>query len=85
LFVSNTEAKRENGASLESDEVVDSSYCTELTLFECYCQQQDSSYSYSLTTFSPSGKLLQIEHSLAAVNRAGTTTLGIRGKLHCHF
>jgi len=39
---------------------------------------QDSSYSYSLTTFSPSGKLLQIEHSLAAVNRAGTTTLGIR-------
>jgi 20S proteasome subunit alpha 2 len=35
-------------------------------------------YSFSLTTFSPSGKLLQIEHALAAVNRAGTTTLGIR-------
>jgi 20S proteasome subunit alpha 2 len=40
--------------------------------------QADSAYSFSLTTFSPSGKLLQIEHALAAVNRAGTTTLGIR-------
>lgn len=38
----------------------------------------DGAYSYSLTTFSPSGKLLQIEHALAAVNKGGTMTLGIR-------
>lgn len=40
----------------------------------------DSSYSYSLTTFSPSGKLLQIEHALAAVSRAGTLTVGVRAR-----
>jgi len=40
----------------------------------------DSNYSFSLTTFSPNGKLLQLEHALNAVNRAGTTTLGIRAK-----
>ncbi|KAL7409745.1 20S proteasome subunit [Mrakia frigida] len=34
-------------------------------------------YSFSLTTFSPSGKLVQIEHALAAVN-AGGTSLGIK-------
>lgn len=34
-------------------------------------------YSFSLTTFSPSGKLVQIEHALAAVN-SGTTSLGIK-------
>ncbi|GAA94251.1 uncharacterized protein L969DRAFT_106061 [Mixia osmundae IAM 14324] len=34
-------------------------------------------YSFSLTTFSPSGKLVQIEHALAAV-QAGTTSLGIK-------
>ncbi|KAI0643729.1 20S proteasome subunit [Trametes maxima] len=34
-------------------------------------------YSYSLTVFSPSGKLVQIEHALAAVS-AGTTSLGIK-------
>jgi len=34
-------------------------------------------YSFSLTTFSPSGKLVQIEHALAAVNN-GTTSLGIK-------
>ncbi|KAL0221454.1 hypothetical protein RCL1_001308 [Eukaryota sp. TZLM3-RCL] len=33
--------------------------------------------SFSLTTFSPSGKLVQIEHALAAVS-AGATSLGIR-------
>ena len=33
-------------------------------------------YSFSLTTFSPSGKLVQIEHALAAVGK-GTTTVGI--------
>jgi hypothetical protein len=35
--------------------------------------------SFSLTTFSPSGKLVQIEHALAAVNQ-GATSLGIKGK-----
>lgn len=35
-------------------------------------------YSFSLTTFSPSGKLVQIEHALAAVNQ-GTTSLAIKG------
>lgn len=37
-------------------------------------------YSYSLTVFSPSGKLVQIEHALAAVS-SGTTSLGIKGAL----
>lgn len=37
----------------------------------------DSQYSFSLTTFSPSGKLVQIEYALAAVN-AGATSLGIK-------
>lgn len=37
----------------------------------------DSQYSFSLTTFSPSGKLVQIEHALAAVN-SGATSLGIK-------
>jgi len=36
------------------------------------------SHSYSLTVFSPSGKLVQIEHALAAVSQ-GTTSLGIKG------
>jgi len=35
-------------------------------------------YSYSLTVFSPSGKLVQIEHALARVAQ-GTTSLGIKG------
>ena len=35
-------------------------------------------HSYSLTVFSPSGKLVQIEHALAAVSQ-GTTSLGIKG------
>lgn len=34
-------------------------------------------YSFSLTTFSPSGKLVQIEYALNAVN-AGATALGIK-------
>jgi 20S proteasome subunit alpha 2 len=38
----------------------------------------ESIYSYSLTTFSPSGKLIQIEHALEAVSR-GNCTLGIKG------
>ncbi|VDO94325.1 unnamed protein product [Soboliphyme baturini] len=36
-------------------------------------------YSFSLTTFSPSGKLVQIEYALAAV-AAGSPAVGIRGK-----
>jgi len=39
----------------------------------------DSRYSFSLTTFSPSGKLVQIEYALNAVN-AGATALGIKAK-----
>ena len=46
----------------------------------------DSSYSFSLTTFSPSGKLVQIEYALQAVTH-GTTSLGIKGNnnLSRHF
>jgi 20S proteasome subunit alpha 2 len=39
----------------------------------------DSEYSFSLTTFSPSGKLVQIEYALHAVS-AGATSLGIKAK-----
>ena len=42
----------------------------------------DSDYSFSLTTFSPSGKLVQIEYALNAV-AAGSTSLGIKGE--CSF
>lgn len=38
----------------------------------------ESDYSFSLTTFSPSGKLVQIEYALNAVT-AGATALGIKG------
>jgi 20S proteasome subunit alpha 2 len=41
----------------------------------------DSRYSFSLTTFSPSGKLVQIEYALNAVN-AGATALGIKGEYY---
>nr|AAB82138.1 proteasome component [Oryza sativa Indica Group] len=37
----------------------------------------DSQYSFSLTTFSPSGKLVQINHALTAVG-SGQTSLGIK-------
>lgn len=40
-----------------------------------------SQYSFSLTTFSPSGKLVQIEYALNAV-AAGTTSLGIKVSHH---
>ncbi|XP_011013926.1 PREDICTED: pentatricopeptide repeat-containing protein At2g35130-like [Populus euphratica] len=36
----------------------------------------DSQYSFSLTTFSPTGKLVQIEHALTAVG-SGQTSLGM--------
>eukprot|EP01121_Diplochlamys_sp_Union-15-3_P007127 TRINITY_DN1788_c0_g1_i3.p1 TRINITY_DN1788_c0_g1~~TRINITY_DN1788_c0_g1_i3.p1 ORF type:complete len:235 (-),score=54.15 TRINITY_DN1788_c0_g1_i3:25-729(-) len=38
-----------------------------------------SSYGFSLTTFSPTGKLVQIEYALNAVS-AGATSLGIKAK-----
>ena len=38
----------------------------------------DSAYSFSLTTFSPSGKLLQIEYALNAVNQ-GKMSVGVAG------
>lgn len=38
----------------------------------------ESDYSFSLTTFSPSGRLVQIEYALNAVT-AGATALGIKG------
>lgn len=41
----------------------------------------ESDYSFSLTTFSPSGKLVQIEYALNAV-AAGATALGIKGMLN---
>ncbi len=37
-------------------------------------------YSFSLTTFSPTGKLVQIEYALQAV-QAGATSVGIKGAL----
>lgn len=37
----------------------------------------DSSYSFSLTTFSPSGKLGQLDHAIAAVGQ-GSTSLAIK-------
>lgn len=40
---------------------------------QCLCVQ----YSFSLTTFSPSGKLVQIEYALNAVS-AGAISLGIK-------
>ncbi|GKT35872.1 Proteasome subunit alpha type-2-A [Aduncisulcus paluster] len=38
---------------------------------------QESAYSFSLTTFSPSGKLGQIDHAFAAV-AGGSTSIGIK-------
>ena len=40
----------------------------------------DSAYSFSLTTFSPSGKLLQIEYALNAVNQ-GKMSVGVAGSI----
>jgi len=42
-------------------------------------REMDGRYSFSLTTFSPTGKLLQIEYALYAV-AAGSTALGIKTK-----
>ncbi len=42
-----------------------------------------SGANYSLTTFSPSGKLVQIDYALNAV-AAGKTSLGIKG-WSCYF
>lgn len=40
----------------------------------------DSAYSFSLTTFNPSGKLLQIEYAMKAVENRGKTSLGVKCK-----
>ena len=42
-------------------------------------RETKTQYSFSLTTFSPSGKLVQIEHALNAVNQ-GATSLGIKAR-----
>ena len=46
-----------------------------------YCQQEGkmSNYNFSLTTFSSTGKLTQIEYALNAVSQ-GVTSIGIKGK-----
>lgn len=38
-------------------------------------------YSFSLTTFSPSGKLVQIEYALSRVNK-GDTSLAVKGETY---
>ena len=40
----------------------------------------EGDYLYSLTTFSPTGKLFQIEYALEAVNH-GFPALGIKGDI----
>merc|ERR1712000_64513 len=45
--------------------------------FQCSRAAMADRYSFSLTTFSPSGKLVQIEYALNAVNQ-GITALGIK-------
>ena len=42
------------------------------------------SFEFSLTTFSPTGKLLQIEYALKAVNK-GKPAIGIRDNMLVHF
>ncbi|EFA82613.1 proteasome subunit alpha type 2 [Heterostelium album PN500] len=42
-------------------------------------ENMDSDYSFSLTTFSPSGKLVQIEHALHAAG-AGGSAIGLKAK-----
>lgn len=41
---------------------------------------QMSNYNFSLTTFSSTGKLTQIEYALNAVGQ-GVTSIGLKGKL----
>lgn len=48
-----------------------------LFLFKQHITMADR-YSFSLTTFSPSGKLVQIEYALNAVS-GGVTSVGIKG------
>lgn len=40
----------------------------------------EGEYSFSLTTFSPTGKLVQIEYALNAVGECGRPALGIKAK-----
>jgi hypothetical protein len=56
---------------------------TDIVFFSCVVNQTSmmwcaADYSFSLTTFSPTGKLVQIEYALQAV-AAGKTSLGIKG------
>lgn len=44
----------------------------------------DLRYAFSLTTFSPSGKLVQIEYALQAVSQ-GSTSLGIKGNFYYYI
>jgi Proteasome subunit A N-terminal signature len=68
--------KRGTGGSRSSDEIK--------LLKQRFAQtnkshiMSESRYAFSLTTFSPSGKLVQIEHALTAVS-AGITAIGIKG------
>eukprot|EP00069_Balaena_mysticetus_P000410 bmy_14559T0 len=50
---------------------------TGLTSFGLWVKMAERGYSFSLTTFSPSGKLLQIEYALAAV-AGGAPSMGIK-------
>ncbi|KAJ1550915.1 Proteasome subunit alpha type-2 [Nowakowskiella sp. JEL0078] len=49
-----------------------------LAWFEALGMKMGDRYSFSLTTFSPSGKLGQIEYALTAVSQ-GITSIGIKG------
>lgn len=44
-----------------------------------FCKMADGQYSFSLTTFSPSGKLVQIEYALNRVQQ-GAPALGIKAR-----
>lgn len=50
-----------------------------LYTFPPFSNKMADRYSFSLTTFSPSGKLVQIEYALNAVSQ-GVTSVGIKGK-----
>ena len=56
------------------------SFAQLLQNFIVFFDSMDHSYSFSLTTFSPSGKLLQIEYALNAVNQ-GKMSVGVAGLL----
>ncbi|KAI3810085.1 hypothetical protein L1987_19693 [Smallanthus sonchifolius] len=57
--------------------LISSRVCYRRSFADFLYDMGDSQYSFSLTTFSPSGKLVQIEHALTAVG-SGQTSLGIK-------